>query len=128
MTTPPTTATLTIAPAAAFKIATRLTSLEQEIDLAARSSARLPADLLDELARAGASPIAAQRVLDATAETFAALVDARGKVARAHGLLLAYAKEQGLTKGYGDQFECHDFVKGLGDQATTEVVRLVTAA
>ena len=122
------TTAMTIAPAAAFKIATRLTSLEQEIDLAARSSARLPADLLDELARAGASPIAAQRVLDAAAATFTALVDARGKVARAHGLLLAYAKEQGLTKGYGDQFECHDFVKGLGDQATTEVVRLVTAA
>jgi len=122
------TTAMTIAPAAAFKIATRLTSLEQEIDLAARSSARLPADLLDELARAGASPIAAQRVLDATAETFVALVEARGKVARAHGLLLAYAKEQGLTAAYGDQFECHDFVTGLGDKAASDVVRLVTAA
>lgn len=121
------TTAITIAPAAAFKIATRLTNLEQEIDLAARSSARLPADLLDELARAGASPIAAQRVLDATAATFTALVDARGKVARAHGLLLAYAREQGLTEAYGDQFECHDFVKGLGDQAAPEVMRLVAA-
>jgi len=122
------TTAMTIAPAAAFKIATRLTSLEQEIDLAARSSARLPADLLDELARAGASPIAAQRVLDAAAATFTALVDARGKVARAHGLLLAYAKEQGLTLAYGDQFEWHDFVRGLGDQAASDVVRLVAVA
>lgn len=122
------TIAMTIAPAAAFKIATRLTSLEQEIDLAARSSARLPADLLEELARAGSSPIAAQRVLDAAAATFAALVDARGKVARAHGLLLAYAKDQGLTLAYGDQFECHDFVKGLGDQAVSDVVQLVAAA
>lgn len=119
---------ITIAPAAAYKIATRLTNLEQEIDLAARSSARLPADLLDELARAGASPIAAQRVLDATAETFAALVEARGKVARAHGALLAYAKEQGLTTGYGDFFECATFVEGLGAQAATDVVRLTAVA
>jgi hypothetical protein len=122
------TTAMTIAPAAAFKIATRLTSLEQEIDLAARSSARLPADLLDELARAGASPIAAQRVLDATAETFAALVEARGKVARAHGLLLAYAKENGLTQGYGDLFECAAFVEDLGAQAAADVVRLTAVA
>ncbi|MBJ6123205.1 hypothetical protein [Sphingomonas mollis] len=114
----------TIAPAAAYKIATRLTGLEQEIDLAARSSARLPADLLDELARAGASPIAAQRVLDAAAETFAALIAARGKIARTHGLLLAYAKEEGLTEAFGDQFECHEFVTGLGEQAKSDVIRL----
>ncbi len=124
---PMTTAT-TIAPAAAFKIATRLTSLEQEIDLAARSSARLPADLLDELARAGASPIAAQRVLDAAAETFAALVQARGKVARAHGLLLAYARESGLTQSYGDLFECAAFVEDLGAKAAADVVRLTAVA
>jgi hypothetical protein len=113
-----------IAPTAAYKIATRLTNLEQEIDLAARSSARLPAELLEELARAGASPIAAQRVLSAAAETFAALVEARGRVARAHGLLLGFAKEQGLTQAFGDQFECQDFVKSLGEQAAGEVVRI----
>jgi hypothetical protein len=118
----------TIAPAAAYKIATRLTALEQEIDLAARSGARLPADLLDELARAGAAPIAAQRVLDAAAETFAALVAARGKVARTHGLLLAYAKEAGLTEAYGDQFECHDFVKGLATATASDVVHLAAVA
>ncbi len=36
----------TITPAAALKIANRLRSLELEIDGAARSSARLPADIL----------------------------------------------------------------------------------
>lgn len=113
-----------ITAAAAYKIATRLTALEQEIDLAARSGARLPANLLDELARAGEAPIAAQRVLDAAAETFAALVEARGKVARTHGLLLAYAKEAGLTTGYGDQFPCEDFVKGLAASARSETVRI----
>lgn len=117
----------TIAPAAAYKIATRLTDLEREIDLAARSSARLPADLLEELARAGASPIEAQRVVSAAAETFSALVEARGRVARAHGALLAYAKDQGLTQAYGDQFECHDMVKSLGEQASAEVVRIIAA-
>lgn len=117
----------TIAPAAAYRIATRLTDLEQEIDAAARSSARLPADLLDELARAGASPIEAQRVLGAAAETFAALVEARGRVARAHGALLAYAKEQGLTEAYGDQFECHAFVKGLAEQSSAGIVRIAAA-
>ncbi|GGB35337.1 hypothetical protein GCM10011380_25920 [Sphingomonas metalli] len=115
-----------IAPAAAHKIATRLTTLEQEIDLAARSSARLPADLLEELARSGASPIEAQRVLGAVAETFTALVEARGRVARAHGLLLAYAKEQGLTTAFGDQFPCEDFVRSLADAADREasIVRI----
>ncbi len=117
----------TIAPAAAYKIATRLKTLEQEIDLAARSGARLPADLLDELARAGAAPIEAQRVLDAAAETFTALVAARGKAARTHGLLLAYAREQGLTEAYGDQFPCQNFVKGLAEAAeaaSADIVRI----
>lgn len=111
----------TISPAAALKIANRLLSLEQEIDLAARSSARLPAELLDELFKAGAKPIEAQRVLDAATETLAALVDARGKVARAHGQLLAYAKEVGLTRAYGDQFPCDGFVKGLAADAAAPV-------
>ncbi len=117
----------TIAPAAAYKIATRLKTLEQEIDLAARSGARLPADLLDELARAGAAPIEAQRVLDAAAETFTTLVAARGKAARTHGLLLAYAKKQGLTEAYGDQFPCQNFVKGLAEAAeaaSADIVRI----
>ena len=114
----------TIAPAAAYKIAVRLKALEAEIDLAARSGARFPADLLDELARAGAAPIEAQRILDAAAETFAALVEARGKVARTHGLLLAYAKDRGMTRSFGDQFECHEFVKGLAEQSAAEVVRI----
>lgn len=118
----------TITPAAALKIANRLLALEAEIDLAARSSARLPAELLEELARAGAKPIAAQRVLDAATETLAALVDARGKVARTHGQLLAYAKEVGLTEAYGDQWECHDMVKGFADAAASEPARFPRAA
>ena len=113
-----------IAPAAAYKIATRLKTLEKEIDLAARSSARLPADLLDELAAAGAAPIEGQRMLDAAAETFAALVEARGKVARTHGLLLTYAREQGLIQAFGDQFPCESVVKSLADAAAADVVRL----
>ncbi|SFP74172.1 hypothetical protein [Sphingomonas rubra] len=112
----------TISPAAALKIANRLLSLEQDIDLAARSSAKLPAELLDELFKAGARPIEAQRVLDAATETLTALVDARGKVARAHGQLLAYAKEAGLTQAYGDQFECNAFVKSLAAEAAPAAV------
>lgn len=108
----------TITPAAALKIANRLLSLEQDIDLAARSSAKLPSELLDELFKAGAKPIEAQRVLDAATETLSALVDARGKAARAHAQLLAYAKEAGLTEAYGDQFECNVFVKGLAAAAS----------
>lgn len=107
----------TISPVAALKIANRLLSLEHDIDLAARSSAKLPAELLDELFKAGAKPIEAQRVLDAATETLAALVDARGKVARAHGQLLAYAKEAGLTTAYGDQFDCNVLVQGLAADA-----------
>ena len=114
----------TITPAAALKIANRLLSLEQEIDLAARSSARLPAELLEELARAGAAPIAAQRVLDAATETLAALVEAREKVARTHGQLLAYAREEGLMTGYGDQVPCQEFVKGLAAGASADIVRI----
>lgn len=113
-----------IAPAAALKIANRLLALELEIDAAARTSARLPSELLDELSRANAKPIEAQRVLDAATETLAALVEARGKVGRAHGQLLAYAKEVGLTAAYGDQFECHEFVKGLAAETAPERVRL----
>lgn len=114
----------TIAPAAALRIANRLLALEIEIDTAARTGAHLPADLLNELGRAGAKPIEAQRVLDAATETLAALVEARGKVARAHGQLLAYAKEVGLTEAYGDQFPCQDFVKGLAEAASGDIVRL----
>lgn len=114
----------TISPAAALKIAQRLRALEREIDGAARSSARLPADLLDELFRAGAKPIEAQRVIDAATETLAALVEARGKVARTHTQLLAYARDAGLLKAFGDQVPCDEFVRGLADAARPEGIRI----
>lgn len=111
----------TITPAAALKIADRLRALELEIDGAARSSARLPADILDELFRAGAKPIEAQRVLDAATETLSALVEARGKVARTHMQLLAYARESGLLTAYGDQVPCDAFVRSLADAAAPDL-------